>query len=206
MRKKGILGGTFDPIHNGHMAMAELAIEQLKLDELILLPAGNPYFKKGISPYEDRYKMCLLAAAESRYKECFSVSRMEADESKPTYTYITLSEIKRGDPDAELYFLCGADVLESIHSWRKPEEIFTAAKLAVFERDGSESVRRSAAVLKEKIPHAECEFISAHAPDISSTMVRETVKSGGDISALVCPAVAEYIKHNGLYDGIAQRS
>ena len=86
MKKTGILGGTFDPIHKGHMAMAELALIQLNLDELILLPAGNPYFKKGITPYEDRYMMCCLAATQSSYRDNLSVSRLEADESKPTYT------------------------------------------------------------------------------------------------------------------------
>lgn len=199
MKRKGILGGTFDPIHNGHMAMAELAIEQLKLDEMILLPAGNPYFKKGISPYEDRFKMCCLAAAESRYNGIFSVSRLEADEGKPTYTYVTLSLLKQEDPDAELYFLCGADVLESIHSWRKPEGIFAVSKLAVFERDGSESVRHSAEVLKEKYSDAGCVFINGDVPDISSTLVRESVKKGKSIEGLVCVGVAEYIESKKFY-------
>ena len=199
MKKTGILGGTFDPIHNGHMAMAELALLQLNLDELILLPAGNPYFKKGITPYEDRYMMCCLAAAQSSYRDNISVSRMEADESKPTYTYETLAKLKERDPEAELYFLCGADVLESIHSWRQPEDIFALARLAVFERDGSESVRQSAGKLKETYPQAECVFISGEVPDISSTMVRETVRSGGMTGELVSSAVGEYIKENRLY-------
>ena len=190
MKRTGILGGTFDPIHNGHMAMAELALTQIWLDELILLPAGNPYFKKGITPYEKRFKMCLMAAEASAYGEHFSVSDLESDESRPTYTYETLGRLKEADPERELYFICGADVLESIHTWRKPEEIFELAKRAVFERDGSGSVRKSAELLKERIPHAECVFINGEVPDISSTMVRNTVKSGGDVSALVCPAVA----------------
>lgn len=199
MKKTGILGGTFDPIHNGHMAMAELALRQLNLDELVLLPAGNPYFKKGITPYEDRYRMCCLAASQSSYRANISVSRLEADESKPTYTYETLAKLKEKDPETELYFLCGADVLESIQTWRQPEDIFALAKLAVFERDGSESVRLSAEKLKEKYPLAECVFISGDVPDISSTLVRETVRSGGMTDELVSSAVGEYIKEKGLY-------
>ena len=183
------------------MAMAELALVQLNLDELILLPAGNPYFKKGITPYEERYMMCCLAAAQSAYKEHISISRLEADESKPTYTYETLAKLKERDPETELYFLCGADVVESIHSWRQPEDIFALAKLAVFERDGSESVRQSAEKLKERFPQAECVFISGEVPDISSTMVRETVRSGGDFSDLVSSAVREYIYEKELYIG-----
>ena len=199
MKKTGILGGTFDPIHNGHMAMAELALRQLNLDELVLLPAGNPYFKKGITPYEDRYKMCCLAASQSSYRDNISVSRLEADESKPTYTYETLAKLKEADPEAELYFLCGADVLESIQTWRQPEDIFALAKLAVFERDGSESVRLSAEKLKEQFPQAECVFISGDVPDISSTKVRETVRSGDPADELVSSAVGGYIKENRLY-------
>ena len=202
MKRIGILGGTFDPIHKGHMAMAELALVQLNLDELVLLPAGNPYFKKGISPYEDRYMMCCLAAAQSEYRDSISVSRLESDESKPTYTYDTLARLKERDPDSILYFLCGADVLESIHSWRRPEDIFAQARLAVFERDGSESVRASAEKLKESFPQSECVFISGDVPDISSTKVRETVKSGGVISKLVSPAVGEYIYEKELYSGM----
>ena len=199
MKRTGILGGTFDPIHKGHMTMAELALVQLNLDELVLLPAGNPYFKKGISPYEDRYMMCCLAAAQSVHRDSISVSRLESDESKPTYTYETLARLKERDPDSELYFICGADVLQSIHSWRQPEDIFAQAKLAVFERDGSESVRQSAENLKESFPQAECVFISGEVPDISSTMVRETVRSGGVITKLVSPAVAEYVYEKELY-------
>ena len=201
MKRTGILGGTFDPIHNGHMAMAELALVQLNLDELVLLPAGNPYFKKRISPYEDRYMMCCLAAAQSEHRGSISVSRLEADEGKPTYTYDTLARFKERDPDSILYFLCGADVLESIHSWRQPEGIFAQAKLAVFERDGSESVRLSAEKLKESYPQAECVFISGEVPDISSTMIRESVKSRGTIADLVRPAVGEYIYEKKLYTG-----
>ena len=206
MKRIGILGGTFDPIHNGHMAMAELALRQLNLDELILLPAGNPYFKKGITPYENRYMMCCLAAAQSSYRDNISVSRLEADESKPTYTYETLAKLKERDPEAELYFLCGADVLESIQTWRQPEDIFVLATLAVFERDGSENVRLSAEKLKEHFPQAECVFISGDVPDISSTLVRETVRSGGMTDELVSSAVGEYIKENGLYACHPERS
>ena len=205
MKKTGILGGTFDPIHNGHMEMAEMAVRQLELDELILLPAGNPYFKKGITPYEDRYKMCSLAAANSAYRDRISVSRLEADESKPTYTYATLAAVRESEPEMELYFLCGADVLESIHSWKNPEGIFAAAKLAVFERDGSESVRQSALKLKEAFPQAECVFISGDTPDISSTMVRERVKRGESIEGLVCAAVAEFIESREFYQDSSLR-
>ena len=206
MKKAGILGGTFDPIHNGHMAMAERAIEQLGLDEMILLPAGNPYFKKGITPYEERYEMCKRAARESRYAQKMSVSRLEADESKPTYTYVTLGAVKESDPETELYFLCGADVLQSIDSWRNPEGIFAVAKLAVFERDGSESVRRSALALKEKYRDADCVFISGDVPDISSTMVRECVKKGESIEGLVSTAVREFIEGRRFYQDSSLRS
>ncbi len=199
MKRSGILGGTFDPIHNGHMAMAELTFTCLGLDELILLPAGNPYFKKGITPYAIRFEMCRLAAEDSACRESFYVSDLESDESRPTYTYETLGRLKEEDPERELYFICGADVLQTIHTWKRTEEIFALAKLAVFEREGSESTGQSAKALKERYPRSECVFINGEVPDISSTMVRNAVKAGEDISGLVSEGVRKIIYENKLY-------
>ncbi|MCR5249171.1 MAG: nicotinate-nucleotide adenylyltransferase [Lachnospiraceae bacterium] len=198
MERIGILGGTFDPIHEGHMGMAVLAAEQLSLSRLLLLPAGNPYLKKGITPYEQRYEMCCLAA-EREKRIVIEVSRLEADESRPTYTFETLEFLAEREPEAELYFICGGDVLGSIGSWREPERIFAKATLAVFSREGSSALKDSAAALQETYPEARIVFISGKVADISSTMVRERVKKGQDIRGLVPSSVEEYIREKGLY-------
>ena len=198
--KIGVLGGSFDPIQNAHVGMARLAVKELGLDLVLLLPAGNPYFKKGVTPYEKRLKM-TEAAARSLVDEGYraEVSLLESDESRPTYTCDTLKILHEQYPEAELFFICGADVLKTIHTFREPEQILRLAGLAAFDRGKDPEFEKALAEFHDRFPEAKCVPLRGELPDISSTMVRERVRAGGDISELVPPEVAEYIAAQGLY-------
>ena len=203
--KIGVLGGSFDPIQNAHVGMARLAAEELSLDLVLLLPAGNPYFKKGVTPYALRLAM-TEAAAKCLIQEGIrtEVSLLEADESRPTYTCDTLAELRRQYPEDEIFFICGADVLKTIHTFRKPEEILRLAKLAVFDRGKDPEFDTALEAFHERFPEGECVPLRGELPDISSTLVRERIKCGEDISELVPPEVAEYIESQGLYRSFAE--
>ncbi len=198
--KIGVLGGSFDPIQNAHVGMARLAAKELGLDLVLLLPAGNPYFKKGVTPYAKRLEM-TEAAARSLVEEGYraEVSLLESDESRPTYTCDTLKILHEQYPEAKLYFICGADALKTIHTFREPEQILRLAGLAAFDRGKDPEFEKALAEFHERFPKAECVPLRSELPDISSTMVRERVSAGGDISELVPPEVAAYIAVHGLY-------
>ncbi len=203
--KIGVLGGSFDPIQNAHVGMARLAAKELSLDLLLLLPAGNPYFKKGVTPYAHRLAMTEAAARRLEQEGiCAEVSRLEEDESRPSYTCDTLAALKEQYPEAKLYFICGADVLKTIHTFRKPEQILELAGLAVFDRGKDPEFDSALAAFHERFPEGECVSLRGELPDISSTLVRECLKKGEDISELVTPEVAEYIRVQGLYRSFAE--
>ena len=199
----GILGGTFDPFHNGHLAMAEEAVRLLSLDRMLVIPAGNPYFKGKITSYEIRRKMAEAAFMDHDLS-VYTVSDLEADTSKPTYTYLTLKRIHELFPGSRLFFLCGEDVFSSIGTWKEPGEILKEATLAVFGRSGTGNKARSFSEkdtesLKKIYEGAECVFPGADIPAVSSTMIRELVSRGEDIKDLVPEGVGRLIKEKGLY-------
>lgn len=207
--KIGIMGGTFDPVHNGHLEMMKAAREALSLDLLYIIPAGNPYFKKEITPYPVRYEM-METALESIHDVRFRISDLESDENMPTYTYHTLEILKSRHPQAQLFFICGADVLETIHSWRYPEIILKLAALAVFSRidrnqtatehaQKMEMLARLKAQLTASFPDAACCLLEAEIPDISSTMVREKCRKQEPVDELLPAQVIQFIRDRALY-------
>ncbi len=205
--KIGILGGTFDPFHNGHLRMAEEAVKGLLLDRILIIPAGNPYFKGKITPYELRRKM-VKAAFRDHDLSVFTVSDLEADTEKPTYTYLTLKRIHELYPGSPLYFICGEDVFSSLPSWKCPEEILSEAVLAVFRRSAPEEdpedkdlsfYEKGKESLKRIFPGAECVFLEADIPAVSSTLIRERVLRGEDMKDLVPEGVEKIIRKNRLY-------
>lgn len=190
--------------------MIRSAAEELNLDRVYIIPAGNPYFKKNITPYALRYDMLretLLQEKDSR----FVLSDMEADESKPTYTFETMETLQSAFPGAKIYFLCGADVLAQIHSWKNPERILKVAELAVFSRISEEEqlsrgdtdsyMKNLADAFYRQFPEGRCRLLKGLIPDISSTMVREHVRNGQSVKELVPAAVQNSIEKYQLYKG-----
>jgi nicotinate-nucleotide adenylyltransferase len=195
----GIMGGTFDPVHLGHLAVAEEARRQLNMAEVVFVPAGRPYFKAAfsISSAEHRLKMLDLALADKPY---FRISRIELDRPGPSYAIDTLSDMKKElGPDDELYFILGWDALMSLPYWQDPQKLINICRLVAAPRPGFPAPDIHA--LDKLLPGIAQRAVVMDRPvmDISSTDIRQRVKDGLPIDHLVPKLVAEYIKEKGLY-------
>jgi len=197
--KTGILGGTFDPVHNGHVLIAEVARDALGLDEVLLVPAGQPVFKAGddITPPEDRLAMVRLAA-EGRDR--LRVSDMEICRDGPSYTVDTIASLREqyaaGD---EMYFILGWDSLMQLPEWREPARIIGMCRLAAVYRPGCE--RPDPEELEERVPGIFGRLVWLEEPriDINSSDIREMVAGGESIDHLVPAQVATYMREHRLY-------
>jgi nicotinate-nucleotide adenylyltransferase len=188
----GVMGGTFDPIHHGHLVAASEVGYFYSLDEVIFVPTGEPWQKKDrqVSAAEDRYLMTVIATASNPR---FSVSRVDIDRPGPTYTIDTLREMRsQYGPDAELFFITGADALEKMMTWQDVDELFKLAHFVGCTRPGH---RLSGAGL----PDGRVSLIEIPALAISSTNCRERVSQGEPIWYLVPDGIVQYISKNGLY-------
>ncbi|AQU02488.1 nicotinic acid mononucleotide adenylyltransferase [Dehalococcoides mccartyi] len=197
--KTGILGGTFDPIHTGHLILAEEVKKRLGLDEIIFIPTGQPYYKadKAISPAADRLNMVKLAISGKPY---FRVMDIEIKRSGPTYTADTLNDLKLILPEkTELYFILGWDNLEALPRWHKASEIIRLCQLVAVPRIGQ--AKPDVDELDDKLPGLQQSLIMLSKPevDVSSSLVRERLENGQGVEHLVPEAVAAYIKEHGLY-------
>ena len=199
MRKVGIMGGTFDPIHIGHLIIAEKAREQFHLDEVLFMPSGTPYMKNidEVLPGSIRSEMTKLAIEEN---PLFSISTIEIEKEGSTYTYETLETLHDKNPNTEYYFILGADSLFAIEHWKNPEKIFADCHIlaAVRNDKNAEEMETQAVYLKEKF-NADISLIETGHIEISSSMIRELVKDGHSIRYLVPDAVYDYIIKNKLY-------
>jgi nicotinate-nucleotide adenylyltransferase len=193
----GILGGTFNPPHIGHLSVARAAREQLQLARVVLVPARTPPHKAiECEPGpEHRYEMCRLTAAAD---ERIEISRVELDREGTSYTVDTLRLLHEQAPDDELTLIVGSDMAVDLPRWRDPEVILGLASLAVAARAGAEreTVRHRLAALRgaERVAFLDMEEV-----DVSSSLVRERVAHGLEIKDLVADGVAEYIEDHGLY-------
>lgn len=189
MPRLGILGGTFDPPHNGHLAVARAAFEEFELRKVIFIPAKYPPHKPAeeISSESDRLNMLRLAIDE--YPE-FEISDMELKRDGLSYTIDTLRELKESHGDFEIVFIIGADNISEMESWYKPEEILKAATVIAFNRPGFEPGGKFKTRIK---------MLAMHPVDISSTDIRRKIRSGGDVTGLLPDAVLKYIEENSLY-------
>ena len=195
----GIMGGTFDPIHYGHLVTAEQAREALELDLVLFMPAGTPAFKLGaqVTPAEDRYAMTLLATAAN---PAFDASRFEIDRTGVTYTVDTLSVMREVYPDnVKFYFITGADAVLDIVSWRDAERIASLATLIAATRPGYDIEQAKARVGASGMGF-DVRYIEIPALAISSTNIRERVAAGKSIRYLTSDSVIGYIRKNGLYN------
>ncbi|MFC5948240.1 nicotinate-nucleotide adenylyltransferase [Pseudonocardia lutea] len=190
-RKIGVMGGTFDPIHHGHLVAASEVADRFALDEVLFVPTGQPWQKsaKAVSPPEDRYLMTVIATASNPR---FSTSRVDIDRAGPTYTADTLSDIHAAMPDAELYFITGADALSQILSWQKLDELFTLAHFVGVTRPGYE-------LADAHLPKGAVTLVEVPAMAISSTDCRDRVAAGRPVWYLVPDGVVQYISKRRLY-------
>ena len=202
MAKLGVMGGTFDPPHNGHLAAAEYALACLALEEVVFVPAGRPWLKDGdvVSRVEDRLAM-VEAAVDS--KPHFSVSRVDVERPGPTYTVDTLADLARTrGADAELYLLVGTDALNELHRWREPSRVFEMATVVGIGRPGCDEP--DLCKLGAIAPGASGSVLLTAGPgiDVSGSDIRRRVAVGHPIRHLVPGAVEKYIRRHGLYSPI----
>ena len=197
--KIGVLGGTFDPIHNGHLAVAEEARAYLNLNEVIFLPAGQPWMKsdRSISPARHRTAMIGLALQARPY---FKSSTIEIEHQGPSYSVNSMAELKaQAVEPTDWYFILGWDNLSKIPQWREPAKLIEMCFLAAVPRPGYE--RPNMKKLEAALPGISKKVILMDKPrlEISATDIRNKVAQGIPIGSLVPPAVEKYIRENGLY-------
>jgi nicotinate-nucleotide adenylyltransferase len=197
--KMGVLGGTFDPVHLGHIRMAEEARDALGLEQVILVPAGQPMSKpnRPITPAEHRIEMLRLAIKD---KPRLNISTIETDRPGPSFTVDTVSEIqKKYGAGAVICFILGWDSLEQVPQWHEPARLVKMCYLVAIPRPGCKPPDLDA--LEKKIPGISQKVICLKQPciDVSATAIREKIVRGESIDKLVPKAVAAYIKKNNLY-------
>lgn len=192
-RRLGVMGGTFDPIHHGHLVAASEVAALFDLDEVVFVPTGQPWQKNqvAVSPAEDRYLMTVIATASNPQ---FSVSRIDIDRGGKTYTTDTLRDLHSLHGDADLFFITGADALSQILSWRDAEELFALAHFIGVTRPGHD-------LTDDGLPKGGVSLVEVPALAISSTDCRARVAQGDPVWYLVPDGVVRYIDKRQLYRG-----
>ncbi len=200
MKKVGILGGTFNPIHMAHLIIAETAREEAGLDDILFIPSGCSYLKdvSDILPAKDRVHMTGLAIEDNSH---FALSTIEIDRGGNSYTCDTLVELKNRYPDQEYYLILGADNLFTMEQWKDPEVIFQNVKILAAVRGSKKraDMEEKIAELKEKYD-ADITLLHVRHVDISSSMIREKTAQGRSIRYMVPEKVREYIMKNHFYE------
>lgn len=197
MPEIGLMGGSFNPIHCGHVALARAALESGRVERVLFLPTGNPPHKKeGLADKFDRLRMVELAV---EHEAGMAVCREEIDRDGVIYTVDTLAALKRKMPDCTLTYLIGADTLRALGTWRRVETVIERCKFLVMMREGEtrEEVIRLAGLWTQR--GAQIDFLDARKMDISSTQIREQIQKGLSFERFVPQAVADYIHEHGLY-------
>jgi nicotinate-nucleotide adenylyltransferase len=188
------MGGTFDPIHHGHLVAASEVQAWFDLDEVVFVPTGDPWQKSErlVSAAEDRYLMTVIATASNPR---FTVSRVDIDRDGPTYTIDTLRDLRREMPGAELYFITGADALAEIFTWRDASELFELAHFVGCTRPGYDMGEKTL----DGIPADRVTIVEIPALAISSTDCRQRTRRGEPVWYLVPDGVVQYISKHALY-------
>lgn len=198
MKKIGILGGTFNPIHLAHLYIAYEAKSQLKLDKVIFIPTGNPPHKKDKKILEADLRYNMVYEAIKNYED-FEISKYEVEKEGYSYTFETLKHFKA--KDNELYFITGADCLMDIEKWKNPEEIFRLSRFVVFNRAGynEENLKIQKNNIEEKF-NTNIDFLDIIDLEISSSMIRERINDGKRVDFFLSKEVLSYIQENNIYD------
>lgn len=199
-KRVGIMGGTFDPVHNAHLTLAKQAYEQFSLDEIWMLPNGNPPHKRNSrqADVECRMRMIQLAIQDVPYLKLCDVERSKKEFH---YTYETLQRLRENYPDTTFYFIMGADSLFEFDGWREPEIISQECILLAAVRDHChrDEIEERVRELKERYG-TDIHILDTPNMDIASVDIRGLISQGRDISRMVPPAVADYIRSHGLYE------
>jgi nicotinate-nucleotide adenylyltransferase len=192
------MGGTFDPIHNGHLVAASEVADLFDLDEVVFVPTGQPWQKRSrsVTSAEDRYLMTVIATASNPR---FSVSRVDIDRGGATYTKDTLHDLHDQNPDADLYFITGADALASILSWQNWEQMFSIARFVGVSRPGYELDGKHIAAAMAELPADALHLVEVPALAISSTDCRRRAEKSRPIWYLVPDGVVQYVAKRNLY-------
>ncbi len=191
-RKIGVMGGTFDPIHNGHVSVAASLVDLFDLDRVLFVPAGRPWQKEGYSSAEDRWMMTALAAATHPR---FEASRMEIDRKGPTYTVDTMAVLRDFyGPDAALFFIAGVDAVLTLGTWHGAGDLGALAEVIAVPRPGYDP-----AALRPGADWPVVHLAEIPETDVSSTEIRRRVREGLSVDDLVPPVVAEYVAEHDLY-------
>ncbi|GAT07248.1 nicotinic acid mononucleotide adenylyltransferase [Mycolicibacterium novocastrense] len=191
------MGGTFDPIHNGHLVAASEVADLFGLDEVVFVPTGQPWQKdRDVTAAEDRYLMTVIATASNPR---FSVSRVDIDRSGPTYTKDTLLDLHALNPDADLFFITGADALASILTWQNWEDMFAIASFVGVSRPGYELDGKHIAAAIKELPDDALRLVEVPALAISSTDCRKRAEENRPIWYLVPDGVVQYVAKRRLY-------
>ena len=192
-RRVGVMGGTFDPIHHGHLVAASEVQAWFDLDEVVFVPTGDPWQKSDrmVTAAEHRYLMTVIATASNPR---FTVSRVDVDRSGVTYTVDTLRDLKTARPDAELFFITGADAIAQILTWKDADELFSMAQFVAVTRPGH-------ALSVDGLPGDRVHVLEVPALAISSTDVRARERAGQPVWYLVPDGVVQYIAKHRLYRG-----
>lgn len=198
MKKIGILGGTFNPIHLAHLYIAYEAKSQLNLDKVIFIPTGNPPHKKDKKVLEASLRYNMVYEAIKNYED-FEISKYEVEKEGYSYTFETLKQFKT--KDNELYFITGADCLMDIEKWKSPEEIFKLSKFVVFNR--ASYSKKNLRIQKDKIEkkfNTTINFLDIIDLEISSSMIRERIDEGKRVDFFLPKEVLKYIEENNIYN------
>lgn len=185
----GVMGGTFDPIHHGHLVAASEVAQWFDLDEVVFVPTGRPWQKQQVTDSEHRYLMTVIATASNPR---FTVSRVDVDREGPTYTIDTLKDLQAAHPGAELFFITGADAVAQILSWRDHDELWDLAHFVAVSRPGHE-------LSTDGLPSEHVSQLEIPALSISSTDCRDRVRKAHPVWYLVPDGVVQYIGKHHLY-------
>ncbi|WP_066515652.1 nicotinate-nucleotide adenylyltransferase [Curtobacterium ammoniigenes] len=189
----GVMGGTFDPIHHGHLVAASEVATSFGLDEVIFVPTGQPYMKSSVSDAEHRYLMTVIATAAN---PSFTVSRVDIDRPGPTYTIDTLRDLRAARPDAQFVFISGADAVAQILDWKDHGELWDLAHFVAVTRPGH-------SLSVTGLPERDVSLLEVPALAISSTDCRDRVRRGFPVWYLVPDGVVQYISKHHLYRSVA---
>ena len=185
----GVMGGTFDPIHHGHLVAASEVAQSFDLAEVVFVPTGMPWHKNEVTPSEHRYLMTVIATASNPR---FTVSRVDIDREGPTYTIDTLRDLRDSRPGAELFFITGADAIAQILSWKDHAELWELAHFVAVSRPGH-------VLSTDGLPGDDVSQLEVPALAISSTDCRARVRRGNPVWYLVPDGVVQYIAKHHLY-------
>ncbi len=189
----GVMGGTFDPIHHGHLVAASEVANSFDLDEVVFVPTGEPWHKDGVSPSEHRYLMTVVATASN---PSFTVSRVDIDRKGATYTIDTLRDLRADRPEADLFFITGADAVAQILAWKDHSDLWDLAHFVAVSRPGH--------VLSiDGLPADKVSQLEVPALAISSTDCRERIRRDRPVWYLVPDGVVQYINKHHLYRSVA---